>query len=95
MPNSRLALPIEVAEALDWLRREIDERLDRGKRRHTAAKMMIDKLEQAARARRAELALQNRDAALHRPADRPCAGLRARTSHGRGGAHPIDRDGRV
>lgn len=64
MLDSPPPLPIDVAEALEWLRRELDERLDRGKRRHTVAKMMIDKLEQAARDRRAELALQNMDAAL-------------------------------
>lgn len=64
MSDSRPELPIDVAEALDWLRREIDERLDQGKRRHTVARMMIDKLEEAARDRRAELALQNMDAAL-------------------------------
>ena len=64
MHDSRDGLPIDVAEALEWLRREIDERLDHGKRRHTVARMMIDKLEQAARDRRAELAMQNMDAAL-------------------------------
>lgn len=63
MDDSR-GLPIDVAEALDWLRHEIDDRLDHGKRRHTVARMMIDKLEEAARDRRAELAMQNMDAVL-------------------------------
>lgn len=94
MDDSR-ELPIDVAEALAWLRREIDARLDRGKRRHTVARMMIDKLERSARDRRAELAMHSMDAALPiaRQVDQALAF--AHPSLGWRPAHPVDGHGRA